>query len=252
MKKCLSVIFFVFVFACSDEKEPALLDGSTSGDQDVVTIAPEQVADKVVRTKLGKLVRIARHVDTPGNAAIMTTVLGDVVEVPTVPANGICNVVVEAPSIDAKVFYGDSERASMEVPNIPALKNAFGKASWPVMIPDSQASGKWLWNVLLRGDDCTKAADDPNFVGSTMREFLTLPDSYKRRLVRTRGTCDVDGKQVECTVPWGDSRAVPGSRMFVPHGWAGSEHDLNYVGVTSGVYEERTSIDESKLTGVTK
>jgi len=190
-------------------------------------------ANKVARAANGKLVRIVGGPEPAENVAVSTSVLGDVVEVAN-PGNGLCHVILDARPIAKSIIFDDGMEYVGNVPNIPELKNAFGKASWPVMIPGScNGVGACMWSALFRGAACLAIAETDYYVGSTMHEFLALPRGQQRRFLRVRGTCTENDLERSCSVPIGDPRANVGSPVTVPHGWSG-RIDLNYVKAQNG------------------
>jgi hypothetical protein len=205
-----------------------------------------ELADKAVKSTGGKYVRMVGRVDFDKDAETKNTALGDIVEVQPkdVPADAICNVVLDAQPVAVKIIYPDAEWVG-NVPNIPALRDEVLEAKcWPVLITGSctgQPVNTCLWNTFLKGAACTKAADLPQYVGSTAREFHALPFALRQRLLRTRGRCGVGGN-VPCMVPVGDPRALAGERVYVPHRWAERDNDLNFVGKTNDEYESRADV----------
>jgi len=215
-----------------------------AGDPDHLSAeeTPAESADKAVRSPGGKLVRVVGDVQFDKDADPTASDLGDVVEVQPgdVPGDALCNVVFDARPVAVKVLYPDAEYVG-NVPDIPELADEFLAAGcWPVVIQESCTgvpTSTCLWNTQLKGTACTKAADLPQYVGSTAREFDSLPFAVRQRLLRTRGRCGKDGV-VPCMVPVGDPRALAGARIYVPHGWS-RRRDLNYVGRTGDEYEDR-------------
>ena len=84
-------------------------------------------------------------------------------------------------------------------------------------------------SFLFRGECCRRAADSPQYVGSTLKEFLALPIGTQRRFLRTQGKCIGDeGQEIGCSVPIGDPRSIANARVIVPHSFAG-RYDANFV-----------------------
>ena len=98
------------------------------------------------------------------------------------------------------------------------------------MIPSScNGIGSCMWSVLFRGDCCTRAAASPQYIGSTLKEFLALPVGTQRRFLRVQGECIGDeGQKIGCSVPIGDPRMMAGAKVIVPHRFAGRD-DANFV-----------------------
>ena len=214
-------------------------------EEDTFEFTEAQKADQVIRSGAGKLIRMARsNITVAPDAATVDTELGKVVELDE--PKGVCNVIIDARAIRVSLLYEDPEMGNREVPNIAALRPYMGKVSWPVKIQGSKdGTGSWLWNGLFKDADCKIIADMDNaYIGSTIREFLLKDPQLQARLLRTKGRCeskDEEGKvkTIDCTVPVGDPRAIAGERIFVPHGWAGAEHDINFLGSTAGIVESR-------------
>lgn len=204
-----------------------------------ISMTDAEKADKIVRTKDGKAVRIVGSLVYDKDATPSATPVGNTVEASTVPENALCNLTIEAAETSMGTLYL-GERGSRKIPNLPKMSAFFGKASWPVKIDNSLDKGKWLWTVLMKGEDCLTAADmDIDYIGSSMGEFRNMTLVIKRRMLRTEGVCDFGDGKVKCSVPFGDPRAVAGKRVYVPHGWAGLDHGLNYLGMTNDVLEDR-------------
>lgn len=230
---------------CGEQGESRTLDSGVAHAEDFRP-SPAQLADKAVRSKTGRLVKVV-GADVADDAAVTTgTELGDAVEVAEkdVPPNVLCNVVLDARPVPKSTLYPDGNEYVRNFPDIQKLIDAFRRSGCdPVMIGGSCVPGpvgSCLWNTQLRGADCARAADDPQYVCSGVRDCWTQPPAMKTRLFRTEGLCDdgEDGK-VTCEVRWGDERAVAGKRAHIPHGWAGRDRDLNYVGVGGdGKFEE--------------
>ncbi len=124
------------------------------------------------------------------------------------------------------------------VGNLPdvgeALYNSVVRKSIPVMIPGSCVADICLWTVMLRGDDCLKIADSDHYVGSTMKEFMSMGKDFKKRFLKTYGMCTSDEGEVRCVVPFGDKRAIQGEAIFFGGtSWAGRS-DLDFYRFKNG------------------
>jgi hypothetical protein len=212
-------------------------------------IFERDVCTRAVRSDHGKLVRVV-GVSAGANQAVEDTVLGRAVVVDS-SSRALCHVVIDSPP--KKKTDKDGVACSRDYANVPELLNHYGRqgASCPVKIHGSEVGGSYLWSLLLVGESCQAVADLPCYVGSDMHEFLALPMEQKRRFLKVRGRCTVDGGFVGCTVPVGDPRADPESPVSVPHRWAG-RRDLNYVRAVKGKPELRYDIPdggfEAKIT----
>ena len=181
-------------------------------------VTPADTALKVVRAASGKEIRIVGEYNH--EAAVAAGALGQVVVVETPPANAVCNAVFEA---DLKNGTAD----------LGSLKDDFLDGP-PVLVVPAANGCKPIWNVLLRGEACRRAAAHSAFAASTLRELAALPDPRKKCFLKQEGTCEFtarDGQKVQasCLVPWGDARAKPGAPAVFPHEWAGRV-DLNVGG----------------------
>ncbi len=145
-----------------------------------------------------------------------------------VDPNALCHLI-----IDAKIKPKVAGRYIGNVPSMPGFEHMFGIASWPTLIPDScdGVTGICSWSALFKGKDCVTVAESAYYVGSTMKEFVGLPVGRKARILRIRGKCG--GKN--CTVPFGDAKAVKGAKAYVPHGWFGGSNTLDFTGAVDGV-----------------
>jgi hypothetical protein len=211
------------------------------------TIEEKDVASQAVQATGGKYVRIVGAQRSPFDAVVDNAQLGRVVIIAAMPENALCHVLLDAPAIGMNVFYLNSELAG-EVPNIPELKDYFGKASWPVKLPGSCNQQDYcIWSALFKGQGCIVATDLSEYVGSTMKEFLALTPVDKGRSLVARGTCTihVGGRDVEvsCAVPFAHPNAETDSPLWVPHGWAGRK-DLNFVRAVDGQPEPRYVLPE--------
>lgn len=233
---------------CGGCGEPGDDAGVDVGSPAVKNMEPTEAqrADKVVRSKTGRLVRVVGAEFDKDDAVTSGTDLGNVVEVQKVSLDrAICNVVIDARPVPGSELYPDGNEYVRNYPDIPALADAFRRSGCrPVMISGSclpEPVGSCLWNTQLKGTDCADVADEPQFVCSGVQDCWSQSPEMKARLFRTKGECD-DGKggKQPCTVRWGDDRAVDGERVYIPHGWAGRDNDLNFRGVGgSGEFESR-------------
>lgn len=201
----------------------------------VDALTPADTADKAARSPGGKLVRIV-GVQYDRAATPQAGPLGSVVEVgkPDFTPNALCHVLLKGlPVLD--------DESGWIVPYIPELLDAFGEspASWPVELPRSCRADGCYYIVLLKAEDCLKAADADGFIGSSMHEFLTAfpGDLAERgRFLWTAGRC-VDpqtAKEYECPVPVNDVRAIPGRTIRVMGSWSGRRHDLGFAPAKGG------------------
>jgi hypothetical protein len=195
------------------------VDGAVEVPPDIP--AREQTAAdkavKVVVSDSGKPVRVVGQYDSA--AVVMDGDLGKAVVIATPPENAYCNVVFAATEKDGK-------------PVVTGLGNTDYLDGPPHMVQPASGKCKAVWNVLLRGDACKKAAGAPELLGSTLRELENIKDpELKKCVLRQEGTCEVtvkDGQKFNatCLVPLGDSRAKPGAPAVFPHAWSRRD-DLN-------------------------
>lgn len=223
-------------------------DPADIGEQDGGVVVEEaqvreaDVAPRAVRTAGGHLVRVV-GAQKEEKTTVSNTDLGRVVEA-DIEDGVLCHVLLEGTPTPMSEMVDGMEYVG-NVPGIEGIAQYYGQASWPVMISGScdQDSGKCIWSALFRGSACAAVADSEGYLGSTMHEFLKLPESTKRRFLRTRGS--IDGGTV--TVPYGSEHAVRRAPVTVPHGWA-SRNDLNYVRAQNGQADLRYN---DKLVGRT-
>lgn len=227
-----------------------ILSGGENGEEivpvpEIMEVSESQLCPASVRTVNGRLIRIT-GVAREKDAEVKDTPLGRVVEVASIPDRALCHAVVDARPKNRSQFFPDGNEMVGVIPNIPELKDCYGKASWPVLIGGSCLPGpvgSCLWSMLLKGECCRIVADLPQFLGSTLEEFLKLPMADQQRLLRTRGKCVGDqGQEIGCTVNLGDPRSIANSPVFVPSSWAGRV-DLNYV---QGEYDNLTGKHKPK------
>jgi len=86
----------------------------------------------------------------------------------------------------------------------------------PHKVNNSQVGDKWLWLVVLAGDDCTKATKTTGYIGKSMEEFLKLPDAQKARFLKVRGQCKMGTEMIPCEAPWGDKKVNPYGIVYFP------------------------------------
>jgi hypothetical protein len=206
-------------------------DGGTPVVEEV-QLTEADVCPRAIRTPTGRMVRVVGVESKGGNSEVKDTEVGRVVEVVELPSNAICHAIVDARPKAKSQFFPDGNEYVGNVPDIPALKDCYGKASWPVMISGSCLSGpvgSCHWSMLLKGECCKIVGDLPQYEGSTLKEILAKPITIQRRILRTKGRCIGDeGQQIDCTVPIGDPKAIANAPVFISHGWAGRQ-DLNFV-----------------------
>jgi hypothetical protein len=189
-------------------------------------IQEHQARSRAFRATNGKHIRVI-GVEPEEAATVIDSELGRVVEVPTVPGDALCPVVFHA---NENVVDG------LRWPVLQGVE--WGMR--PVQLPLSKLGKSYVWHAFVKGqDNCEAMAQHGSYLGSTMAELLALPPAFKRRCLVTDGTCDVEGQTVECTVPWGDPRAIADRPIRFPHGLAGRA-DINMVRTdSSGIPEDR-------------
>lgn len=230
---------------------------TNTGDEipvEVVIVPEEQkpleaeIADTHILTKSGKKVRVV-GAKRKANAAVEANELGHTVEAEAFTENSLCNVILTGETTTAKKLYGESwEGRNRDLPNLPALKTLFGKASWPVKIGGSCNGKICFWNALFKGQDCATVATETGYVGSSLQEILDLPMSVKKRVLKIQGTCEYTNEEIyyegegedrvqktrtvtieqDCFVPLDDPRSKEDGEIILPHGWAG-RHKLNFT-----------------------
>jgi hypothetical protein len=209
-------------------------------DVEPVELSPALSADQLFNTPAGNHVRIVGGT-IPVDAAVLPSPIGDAVNVPSVPANALCNVIVDAIPVEHEGAPGGF------IPGIPELAHSFGDVSWAVPISGSEGTeGNVLWSVLLKGGACVTAADSTAYVLSStaeMRPFTKPLTEWKCRLLRAQISVveEVDGQQVQVTktVSACDERVdLARDKLSIPHAWAG-RHLLNFRKVDSGVLQDR-------------
>ena len=196
--------------------------GIDTGGVDVEA-APEVSARKHLVTDSGRMVRVTGLSHKAG-CVISSGALGETVEANAGDVlRGTCNVVIRAP-----------EKSTIADMRASALPGCVCNKSIPVMVPGSCVSGVCFWVVMLRGDDCLKAADSDHYVGSTMKEFMSMSADKKKRLLRTYGMCESKDGKHRCVVPFGDERAIHGEVVFFGGtSWAGRT-DLDFYRFRNG------------------
>lgn len=204
-------------------------DGGVVPVPEEIPVKESQLCQRAVRASKGKLVRIV-GVAPGSDEEVKDTEVGRVVEVAEVPDHALCHVVLDARPVARSQLFSDGNEYVGNTAQVEDLKDCLGEASWPVSISGScNGVGSCMWSVLFRGECCRRAADSPQYVGSTLKEFLALPVGIQRRFLRVRGKCVGDeGEEVGCSVPIGDPRAVAGAEAVVYHSWS-KRTDLNYV-----------------------
>jgi hypothetical protein len=181
------------------------------------------------RAASGKHIRVVGVESDEEQPAVVDSELGRVIEVAAIPNKGLCPFVIHA-----AVRTMDKKRW----PDIDGIK--WGMR--PVQIDHSEKAGDWAWNGFVEGQqECEKVLSHANYLGSSMQELLALPDEWKRRLLKVDGICNFEGQDHPCSVPWGDPRAVAGSKIRFPHRLSGRP-DINLVEAASdGTPDDRVS-----------
>ena len=160
--------------------------------------------------------------------------LGRTVEVEKIDKEVMCNVVLEGEPVPMSKF--NPEFGDRKVPDIETLKDHMGKASLPVMIncPKNNQK-KCLWTWLATGDGCIAALDSKGYIGSSIEEFIKLPEDVKQLLLEVAGTCkDPQDDDYPCHVPYGDPRANIDGVITFPHSWGSGGGPLNFAKAKNG------------------
>lgn len=149
-----------------------------------------ETAGTVIKLSNGKIMHVF-GVYNDKQALVIDSVHGRTVVLTTITGDVTCNllldakVVVPTQTTITKTVNGKSIAVTVvnpELPDVPKLAKVFGVVSWPVRIPEScTKEGKCLWEVLLRGEACKTAGEDPSFVASSPKEFATLPSGTRDR-----------------------------------------------------------------------
>jgi len=236
------VVFILVAFFCAVVGAQSHVDPIDGGAIEPEPVDPAQCADQLFNTPSGNYVRIIGG-KIPEDAAVLPSPIGDAVNVPTVPADALCNVILDAVPVDATVGPCSGRR----VPAVLELAHAFGDASCPVEMSGTEDGGKILWNVMLRGAACVTAADAKEYVASSMGEVLPLggnPPKWKCRLARAQIQVEeeVQGQRmmVNKTVSVCDPRVDrEKAQISIPHAWSGRYGDLNYRKVEDNMLQPR-------------
>jgi len=231
MKTIFEILGIVVVYLAV-----AVLCAYTSSAQDLIEAdpadaiepSPAETADQLFNTPAGHYVRIVGGKPAT-DAPVLPSPIGDAVNVPTVPRDAVCNVILDAVPVTVK-----NSPCRRPVPAVLELAYAFGQVSCPVSIDGSEHEGRLMWNVMLQGAACVTAADCREYVASSMAEFFPLEaevPKWKCRVLRAV----VEGALVSVCDPRVDRKK---DRIVMPHGWAGRRH-LNYKNVVEGELQPR-------------
>ena len=221
------VVFLIFIFCAINM---ALGDPP----EEMPEQSQVQKADKYVRsTHTQKRVQI-HMVTAPEDSQIINAgSLGNIVEIQNVPKNGLCNVLLVAPENDLP--YGEATKKGPAVSN-SKLTEAWGKEgnAWPVKISGAKHPlPEFYWNVLLSGEMCKLAADEPDYyLASNWEQLIALPAYIKEDIIKVKVLVEEDGKDVEKIFFWGDpeiQNAKSVLYMIFPHQWSGRENDLGII-----------------------
>lgn len=201
------------------------------GDPIEVEITPEQEAPKYIRSvHTQKRVKIV-GVQAPENAQLIKAgVLGDIIEIQTVPKHAVCNVLIVAPEVEDQ----DKGKKVPKVGNDELNKLwCFEGNSCPVKLSGvNHPLPEYYWNVLLVGNACKLAVDEPDYyLASDWKQLMALPDNIKKAIIKVRVLVDEEGKDVEKDFFWGDPAIMNAKEllfMTFPHSFAG-RNDLNIV-----------------------
>ena len=149
-----------------------------------------EAAGTAIKLASGKLMHVF-GIYNDKKARVINSVHGKTVVLDTIVSDVTCNILLDAKTAPAaqakivKVVNGKLVTVSVakpELPNVSKLASVFGVVSWPTKIPGScTKEGKCLWEVLLRGIACKVAGEDPSFVSSSPKEFMTLPSEIRDR-----------------------------------------------------------------------
>jgi len=160
-----------------------------------VVVVPEpplsdiEMVGSAIKTSNGKIIHIF-GIRNEVKYSIVDSVHGKTAIIENIPKEATCNILVDAKAIPieqkttTKMVNNKKVDTTLtrELPDIPKLRDYFGINSWPTKIMDScTKEGKCLWEILLRGEACKIAGEDPSFVSSSPKEFATLPDTMKNR-----------------------------------------------------------------------
>lgn len=215
------------------------LDGGAQ-EIEAQPIRERDVVPRAVRTLSGKTIRMVGVSENAG--AVEDTAFGRAVVV-TEDAMDVrratCNVVLKAKS------KAGEEGQPRIIPDVPALASKWGVGSWPVKVGSECPNGACYWAWLTKGAACILAADQPEYLGSSLAELMDLPLADKVFILRIEGTCDDgEGGQRDCWVNYGNPDAkVGGEVRFAGTNWA-QRADLNYVAAPGGVPEQRYRVPD--------
>jgi hypothetical protein len=233
-------------------------DGKPIGDAVISTeqrIPTEsEVVDRAVRASNNKLVHVV-GVDAPKDSVVADTDVGRAVVVSEVKDTSECEVVLEAK--EATVTIQDGRR-NLTVTRIDLDPKVFTSGTFVKLGNFDKTKETYIWSALLTGQRCKEIALAPGYLGSTMKELLSLPEAMKARVLRTYGQCDVvdkdgkpaketviiDGKPTEktktyrCDVAYGDPRAINAEEIFFPHHFA-DRNDLKMMPAKGSEVQKR-------------
>lgn len=217
--------------------------GKTGASLDAGTIAKDQTS--VVSVDFGyqsgtKLVHVVGVQAVEAEAT--ETTIGKAAVVTSLPDDALCTVVLDA-KIGTRVIPNGKESILVEVPDLPSCLSYFGKDMWPIRLTGSDMDKSWIWYTLLRGQGCAEIVNCAGaaYLGSSIKEFFALPDTAKRRFLKTMGKCG----GTDCVVPIGDAKATVGAKIFFPMELAG-RYDLNYTSIENGLVKDRYPSDAVK------
>jgi len=200
-----------------DSNGPQGADGGVKNAIIAATnIEEHEARPRAYRAPNGKHIRVVGVEPEEEQPSVTDSELGRVVEVPAVPGDAICPVVVHA---DAKIVDGK------KWPDIDGI-------DWgmrPVPLGHSKRGDNYVWHSYVEGQAaCEAAVSHPNYLGSSMAELLALPDEMKARCLKVNGMCNIEGQITTCSVPWGDPRSSANSPIRFPHRLSGRP-DINMV-----------------------
>jgi hypothetical protein len=174
------------------------------GNRHVYVAGMEKKSERIVDVSVG---RVLEHDPSDASADIL------------------CPVIIEA-------------REKGNMPDVGIFDDAWrsGGNHIPEKLELSESGGKWMWYVVFKGADCVRVASLNEYVGSSMEEFINLPMSQRRRILRKIVACG-DENKFSCIVPIenGDTSA------FFPKELAGRE-DLKFMGLESGKIKKRNAM----------
>ena len=140
-------------------------------------------------------------------------------------------MIINAPAIKKSDLQKTQDKDDALVPNVPQLLKAYERSNWSfVQLSNSESPfGNYLWNVMLRGEDCRAVSKLSCYVGSSMKEFMNAHIDIKKRLLWTW----VQDKEEWKQIPYGDPLAPIDAEWRVMHGWFGRDNDLNFRKIDS-------------------